>query len=377
MICRKCKADIPDNSIFCLYCGGKQKTTERPKRKRGNGQGCAIKKGPSWVAVWQVSAYTDENGKLRRKRKWKCGFKTKTEALAYAANPPSAIEKVAPTLRNYWLLYEKTGYKKIGQSKQCAYKIAWKRWEEIADRKMDTLNITALQSCVDTQTTTHYPAKDMKDLLSNLYKLAMAEETVRTNLSQFITLPPLNEKEMDAFTEDELKKMWKAYGNGDRLMGCLLLMTYSGMMPGELFNCKDDMIDFEQFEIVGCALKTTKRKTTPIVFPAMLVPVIQHLIETSNSRDGYILGMNRDRFYEEYHKSIVAAGIRDLPPYTCRHTTATALALGNIAPSVIQEAMRHAKFSTTQKYIHTKRDYVHAAIDSMGKEKYSQESGCG
>jgi len=32
----------------------------------------------------------------------------------------------------------------------------------------------------------------------------------------------------------------------------------------------------------------------------------------------------------------------------CRHTTATALALGNIAPSVIQEVMRHTKFNTTQ-----------------------------
>lgn len=366
MLCRKCKKEIPEESVYCLACGAKQVITERPKNKRGNGQGCAIKKGSSWVAVWNVSTYTDESGKLKRVRKWKSGFKTKTEALTYAANPPKTEEKSSPTLRNYWLLYEKTGFKKLSKSKQCAYKIAWKRWSDLADRHIDTLNINALQSCVDTQTNTYYPAKDMKDVLSNLYKLAMAEECVRSNLSQFIVLPPLNEKQMDAFTEEEIKKMWEAYGNGNRLMGCILLMTYSGMMPGELFGCKADMIDFERFEITGCALKTTKRKTTPIVFPEMFAPVIQHLIETSNSRDGYILGMNRDNFYEEYHKSIIEAGIRDLPPYTCRHTTATALALDNIAPSIIQEAMRHAKFSTTQKYIHTKRDHVHAAIDSIG-----------
>ena len=56
-----------------------------------------------------------------------------------------------------------------------------------------------------------------------------------------------------------------------------------------------------------------------------------------------------------------------LKPYSCRHTTATALALGNIAPSVIQEVMRHTKFSTTQRYIHPDMTAAHAAVNAMEK----------
>ena len=67
-----------------------------------------------------------------------------------------------------------------------------------------------------------------------------------------------------------------------------------------------------------------------------------------------------------YHEAVKAAGVRDLPPYSCRHTTATALALGNIAPSVIQQVMRHTKFSTTQRYIHPDTKAARTAVNTIG-----------
>jgi integrase len=63
-----------------------------------------------------------------------------------------------------------------------------------------------------------------------------------------------------------------------------------------------------------------------------------------------------ERFYKEFHETLSRCEIADRTPYACRHTTATALALGNIAPAVIQEIMRHTKFSTTERYIHKQYD---------------------
>ena len=108
----------------------------------------------------------------------------------------------------------------------------------------------------------------MKTILSHLFKRAVAEGNARTNLSEFIRLPPLEEKEMQPFTEEELHKLWEAYGAGDRIIGFVLLMIYTGMMPGELAKFTPDMVDWEKGEIIGCGLKTKKRKQTPIVFPA-------------------------------------------------------------------------------------------------------------
>ena len=45
MICKKCKAAIPDGSLFCNYCGKKQTSTVRKSRthKRATGTGTITK----------------------------------------------------------------------------------------------------------------------------------------------------------------------------------------------------------------------------------------------------------------------------------------------------------------------------------------------
>lgn len=236
-------------------------------------------------------------------------------------------------------------------------------------KPINDLSIKDLQDIIDKKARTHYPARDIKTLLSHMFKMAMAEEWVRSNLADFISLPKLEEEEMQPFNELELRKFWDAYGKGDVFIGYVLLMIYTGMMPGELQALKKDMINWEACEIQGCGLKTKKRKNTPIVFPQIIAPVLLELTQQSKSKIGNVLCMNKDGFYDEYHAALARAGVRDLPPYSCRHTTATALALGNITPSVIQEVMRHTKFATTQRYIHPDTGSAHDAVNAMSKGK--------
>ena len=366
MNCRKCRAEIPEGSRFCNHCGAKQQIKEKAK-SRGNGQGCAIKRGNTWTAVWTEGFTSLEDGRIYQRRRWKGGFKTKTAALAFAASPQENTRGKTPTLRSYWESWSKTDMAALAASKQTAYKIAWKKMSKLAETEVSALTIDDLQMCVEEKAPTYYPAKDMKTLFSHIFKRAVAEGNARTNLADFIRLPQIEEEESVPFTELEIHKLWEAYANGDHFVGYLLLMIYSGMMPGELLQMKTDMVIWESNEIRGCGLKTKKRKKTPIVFPQIIIPVLSDLIESSASKKGYLVGMNKDNFYKKYHEAVLRAGVRDLPPYSCRHTTATALALGNIAPSVIQEVMRHSKFSTTQRYIHPDTASAHAAVNSLGK----------
>lgn len=333
--------------------------------KRGNGQGCAIRRGSTWTAIWTVDIYPDPDPtikKLHQVRRWKGGFATKREALAYAAAPHESPQ--APTLRNYWTGWSASDLLDLSRSKQKAMEIAWGKCQDIAGRRMDELTIADLQAVIDDRAPTYYPAKDIKTLLSHLFRRAVAEGRARTNLTEFIRLPPLEEKEMQPFTEMELHKLWRAYGAGDRIIGCVLVMIYTGMMPGELCQLQPSMVDYDRREIIGCGLKTKKRRETPIVFPDILDPVLRDLF-ASMRRSKYIIGENKWKFYDDYHIALKQAGVRDLPPYSCRHTTATALALGNIAPSVIQAVMRHSKFSTTQRYIHPDMESAKSAINQM------------
>lgn len=367
MLCRKCHQEVPDG-LYCSQCGAAQAAKQPIRKKRGNGQGTIIKRGKTYTAIATIGRYTTPDGKSHLIRKSQGGFPTKSDAYAYLnvlkeGKPPEATFQ--QLLKAYW----DGPYKKLSSSKKTAYDIASGRWKSIMSKSVKDTTLGELQSVLNSQAKTYYPARDMQSLLSHMYKIAMADCVVSVNLARLLTLPDLVEEEPDPFSEIELRKFWDAYGKGDRIIGYVLLMIYSGMMPGELLKVTVDMIDWDSREIRGCGLKTKKRKEAPIVFPAFLDPVLADLCENAG-RTGKLVAMNKDKFYSCYHEAVINAGARDLPPYSCRHTTATALALGNIAPSVIQEVMRHSKLSTTQRYIHMTNAEAHSAINTMtcGKE---------
>ncbi|MPN08791.1 hypothetical protein SDC9_156076 [bioreactor metagenome] len=160
--------------------------------------------------------------------------------------------------------------------------------------------------------------------------------------------------------------MWGAYDKGETYAGYMLLMIYTGMMPGELLACKIESIDFSAQTITGAGLKTKERKSKPIVFPSFIAPVLRELI--GDKLSGKLIRANRDAFYEQYHEAEARIGIRDLKPYSCRHTTATALAIGDAAaPGVIARVMRQTRPLTTQKYTHADVKAVLKVVNGMKK----------
>lgn len=366
MICRKCKQQVPDGP-YCSQCGVKQELARRPK-KRGNGQGTAFRRGKTYTASWVEAYYLDEDGKKHVKRHTKGGFKSLTAALAYAANPPEQAEKHQPeTVRKYYNTYKNGHCAKLSSSKQTAYDIAWKRWEDLADIDIRDLRITTLQNQLDDKVETYYPARDMRTVMAGIYKLAMADGLVTVKLPDFLELPKLVEGEIEPFTDDEIAKFWAAYESGDRFVAYILIMIYSGMMPGELMICRTEMIDYENRKIVGDGIKTGIRKKTPMVFPDYIVPVLQDV--ASRSKRGKLLEMNKDNFYDTWRKTLQSLGVRPLKPYSCRHTTATALLLSGTALPIIKNIMRHAKITTTERYIHPDIEDSRAAINAMPKNK--------
>ena len=376
MVCAKCKRDIPDDAIYCCYCGKRLVAVPPRQRpgKRGSGQGSARKRGSTWTAVWTVGSRV-EDGKLKQIRHYKGGFATKTAALAYAANPPDKQEIKLPTLSDYWAHYETASLPKLSDSRRMAHKIAWGRLKSIAHLPINRLTIQRLQDVVDAQTSTHYPAKDMRTVLSHLYDRAVAEGAAPTNLAPYIELPPLKEQKIQPYTRDEIVSFWRAYADGDAFVGYILLMIYTGMMPGELKSLTRPMIDWEKREIIGAGLKTDIRKQTPIVFPELVEPVLRHLCDASVSRKGVVLDMSEDNFYAEFHRAEARCGVRDLKPYSCRHTTATALALDNVHLSVIKEIMRHSKITTTERYIHPDTVAMHEGINVLGQADLDRIKG--
>lgn len=321
--------------------------------------GTVYRRGSTWTAeVTCGKKISLKTGKEIPDRRKQGGFLKKSDAYDYIpmlkAKREEAQKRPVTTLAKLWDGYSSSAMLKLSKSKQTHFKTAFKKMEDIQHRPIHMLTINDLQDTVDEKAPTFYPAKDIKTLLSHLYNRAAAQDDVRTNLAEYIVLPELEETEQRPFDENDLKKLWKDYGEGNKMSGYILLMIYSGMMPGELRRCTKDMIDWESQQILGCGLKTKKRKETPIMIADFIVPVLQDLCEYSSTDRLFVNFF--ENFYNGFHEVLARCEIEDRTPYACRHTTATALALGNIAPAVIQEIMRHTKFSTTERYIHKKVD---------------------
>ena len=361
-MCRKCSVELAEGSVYCNWCGAKQEP-KKAQRKRGNGLGTVYKRGKTWYAQATLGWRADGS----RIYKTKGGFATKREAYEYLPQLRSQPDSAPRTLLYYYESWAKSDLPKLSSSKQTAYRIAWKKLRDIHLMNVSSLTIVKLRDIVSEVADTFYPARDIKSLLSHLFDLAIADQQISVNMSKYITLPSLEEKEQSAWNHSELSTIWTAYDDGNVVAAYLLLMIYSGMMPGELNICTKGMIQLDQRQIIGAGLKTSVRKKTPIVIADVIVPVLERIMSyTPNDADQRILYTDRWSFYEAYHAFTFEYALRDLPMYSCRHTTATALAMGtDAAPSVIQKVMRHAKFTTTQRYIHPDTSDSLAAVNKL------------
>ena len=380
MICPKCKTELVQSTNFCPNCGKKlvHSTKGRRAKSRGNGTGTAFKRGSTWTAQ-VVVGYEDlppfdlnnpENQRPRKKiTRSKSGFKTRDEALRYCPILTNGPEKpaLAPTLAHYWDVYTDGPFEALSQSKQWAYKAAWKKLDKIQNTRIDQLTVADLQQLVSEKCPSYYTARDVRTLLITLFRIAAAEGHVRQELPTFIRLPQMEETEQTPFSETEQTALWKLYESGDLRAAIPLLMIYTGMMPGEAMKLRVDQIDLDGHRIHGAGMKTKVRKASDIVLAETIIPLVQDLIDHAQE-SGYIWKRVEADWYADYYAALEAAGCRRLTPYSCRHTTATALAVTkNIAPQTVKKVMRWSTARMLDRYAHPDNDAALAAVNTLSK----------
>jgi len=352
MICVKCGRTIPDDAVLCCYCG-KKFVKEKKAGNRANRTGSVYfdSRAKRWIAQVVTGKHYTPDMKIRFEYKRKY-FKTKTEALQEVQSM-SKERSARPefTLSYYYSTFMTGKGGSLSTGKRYAYQKAYKRLKTLHNVEMKKITINDLQAVLQ-GIASYYPAKDIRSLLNALFRLAAADDrTINPALPSLIILPKNQETQVEPFTEDEQLLLWFSYESGNIDAAIPLIMIYTGMMTGEMRQLAKSMIHLEEKEIIGAGLKTKERKKKAVLLPDDIIPVLEDVI--SKAETDLLYPISKDVFYSRYYKALKAAGVtRDLSPYSCRHTTATVLAVHeNVAPQTLQRIMRWRSTKMMDRYV--------------------------
>lgn len=338
----------------------------KPK-SRGNGQGSAIKRGSTWqsrvVVGWKENK---DKTKMLPIIKTKGGFKTKKEALLFCEKlkEQNGRMKNAPILAYYWNIYQ-ADLDLLSKDRRKAYCIAWNKMKAIQNKPVDAIMISDLRSVVSENAKTYYPARDMKTVLNKLFDLAAADKFADKSLPEYIVLPKLKEEERVPFTKDEVEKLWKSYYEGNKNAAIPLIMIYTGMMTGEMRRLTVQMINLRERKITGVGIKTKTRKDSVIYLASDIIPILESYAENKTEK---LFPSDEATFYKVYYEALEKAKIRRLTPHSCRHTTATTLAVEkNVDSQTVKKIMRWSTAKMLDRYAHPNDDSIVSAIEMIGK----------
>lgn len=178
-------------------------------------------------------------------------FPTRQSALqalaAYNSNPYD-IDAVKVTFSD---VYEKWSYKKyeeISPSNVNGYKAAYKLCTALYNMKFADIKLSHLQGVVDTSGKAVPTKKKLKILLNQLFDYAIIHEIIPKdrNIVEYVNIGKEEKSTKHyRFTNDEINALWR-WSDNNEYVQVILMLIYSGVRPGELFNLKTCDVDLEE-----------------------------------------------------------------------------------------------------------------------------------
>lgn len=207
MICIKCKQEIPDISVYCMFCGKKQVSTAAApvkKTRNPNGTGTVFKRGRTWSA--RVRVY--RHGQFVMERT-KGGFATRADAINYLPQlrtQENGGTKSYTVSQVFDLVQQSRKWQEISPDKRSHYLTAYKRLEPLYERDVSSLHYSELQNLLDGIEGAFYPKRDAKTILQKIVDMAVLEKVCppdSSNMIRCLELPSKPPTAKDARTPCE------------------------------------------------------------------------------------------------------------------------------------------------------------------------------
>lgn len=383
MICKKCKAAIPDGSLFCNYCGKKQTSTVRKSRthKRATGTGTITKDSRNKTRPYIVRAPSTATGQGRVYLGAYPDMKTAQAALEeYMRNGRPDLYNA--TLADIYRIWSGTHFNHVGDNGVKLYRSMWKRFEAIQNVKMSDIKTAHFQMVLD-KTTSKSAASIIKVMVGMLCKCAIENDIIVKDYSMFLKIPKFEKNEKIIFTEEQISTLWQH--TDDKRAQAILAMIYMGFRIGELLMITPADINFEEGYLIT-GEKTEAGKGRVIPFPPG-IPDIKDFFKgwcKGVPEDSHIWEYTTNTFRDEiFYTCLHELGMIDatmgrnsrfkfngphLTPHSTRHTFGSLSAKSGMRPDALQKIIGHANYSVTADiYIHKDIEELKAAMTALKK----------
>lgn len=363
--CIKCCADLPDNAIYCLFCGKKQVQEKRKALKRANGTGTVYKLQGRRTRPWVAAKNKVIIGYYPRKT-------DALEALEHLTGR-SLDERYNMTFAEVYEAWKAEHFRDISKNTIGAYSIAYRAFAPIYGKKFRELRTADLQEVIDAKRDVPESARKIKQLGILMYKWAIREEISTTNFAQFITIPQTVKSEKEIFTDEDIQKI-EADGSEAAMIVMMLLST--GMRIGELFSLPISSY-YGDYVVGGEKTEAGRNRVIPIrpegqAAFAYFAERASGPLLISGYSGHHTLAKYRER---DYYPLLNRLGIEKKTPHATRHTYASRAVKEGLPPEVLQRVLGHAKYSTTAD-IYTHLDaqtLIKAVTDSLLTNKESSK----
>ena len=365
MNCRKCGKDLPDGAVYCAFCGIKQVLPKQKPKRRGNGQGTAIKRGRSWTGIFR-RMYNGEMVTIT-----KGGFATKNEALEWVTTVPK-VRRVRSdisfaALYDQWLARHR---ERVTASTIACYTSAYKYFDRVYFVPFADLTTEQLQECVDNCPHGVRTRENMKALCTLLYKYAHEIGVTSEDYGQHIYIKRTGEtSEKRAFTAKELRDLIAA-ADTVPYIDLVLIMCYTGYRVNEIVKMPRSAYDPESLTLVGGS-KTAAGMNRLVPVAEIIRPYVDRYYRTA-TEDGLL-------FHDEHGRRLTTNRVRDLQaealrevpsvrqltPHECRHTFATLLKRTTGSKEDKKRLIGHSSDEMLEHYTHSEIAELRSIIDQF------------
>lgn len=371
----RCKRQIPDDAVFCPYCGRKQ-AAARPKRRNTRAKGTG--------SVYKLSGdrrkpyYAVLNGRSTGRT-----YATRQEAAAaldemLASSRPDLF---AWTLEQVYEAWSEVAYRDMGASSKRGYKLSWSYLPETLRRRtardVRTDDMQAVIDDLQRLGRSDSTANHVKFLFSQLCKWMMQRDLIHTNYASFVKVQRTERRKTETFTTAEIARIDALASGGDRAdrltqaAMLTMILLFTGLRISELFGLPVSGVHLEgEVPYLQGGVKTEAGRNRVIPIYRRILPYVAFF---AGRAEGELLISGYDGRHSangwranDYAALLAHLGIPYRVPHNTRKTLATHAAEAGVDQLALLKLMGWTDIAVgNQYYIAPDAAYLAAELEKL------------